>query len=302
MYKVQFRAPWHDYTGRCIYMITLRKAELVEDFGRLAGSHLVPRGERGRSYISASRVGQAIKQVLMHFSEMVEPKAQVLHYALMPDHFHFIIYIKEQIEYGLGAVIARFKVAVNQEARLQQVFAKSFNDQILKPDRDLDKIFKYLENNPYRLAVRKVFPEYFQKVLNMDVAGMKMAVYGNLQLLQNPFKDRVVVHRCENEAEREAHRQRWLCNAANGGVLVSPFISPAERSIRKEAEAIGGRTILIRRETFGERFKPAGRDFDLCTQGRLLIIAPWQQYGLKGTVTRQQALALNEIAERVAQG
>ena len=152
------------------------------------------------------------------------------------------------------------------------------------------------------MAVRKVFPEYFRKVLNMQVAGMKMAVYGNLQLLQNPFKEQVVVHRCENEAERAAHRQRWLCNAANGGVLVPPFISPAERAIREEAEAMGGRIILIRRESFGERFKPAGHDFDLCTQGRLLIIAPWQEYGLKGTVTRQQALALNRIAAQVAQG
>lgn len=302
MYKVMFRAPWHDYTGRCIYMITLRKAEMVEDFGRLAGSHLTPRGQRGRSYIYASPIGQAIKQVLMHFSEMVEPKAQLLHYALMPDHFHFIIYIKDQIEYGLGAVIARFKVAVNQEAGLPQVFTKSFNDQILKPDRNLDQIFKYLEDNPYRLAVRKAFPEYFRKVLNMQVAGMKMAVYGNLQLLQNPFKDQVVVHRRESEAERADHRRRWLCNAANGGVLVSPFISPAERAIREEAEAIGGRFILIRREAFGERFKPAGHDFDLCTQGRLLIIAPWQEYGLKGPVTRQQALAMNQIAALVAQG
>ncbi len=26
------RAPWHDYTGRCIYMVTINKNPLTKDF------------------------------------------------------------------------------------------------------------------------------------------------------------------------------------------------------------------------------------------------------------------------------
>ncbi len=65
----------------------------------------------------------------------------------------------------------------------------------------------------------------------------------------------------------------WLSDAAKGTVLVSPFISKSEKAIRVEAEDIGANIILITHEAFGERFKPAAHDFNLCSQGRLLIIS-----------------------------
>ena len=52
-------------------------------------------------------------------------------------------------------------------------------------------------------------------------------------LLDNPFKEQVVVHRADSPEVRESNRRRWLYTAANGGVLVSPFISPDERGIRE---------------------------------------------------------------------
>lgn len=47
------RAPWHDYTSRCIYMITLNKSPFVEDFGMFAGDYRIPVGQYGSSFVSA---------------------------------------------------------------------------------------------------------------------------------------------------------------------------------------------------------------------------------------------------------
>ncbi len=33
--------------------------------------------------------------------------------------------------------------------------------------------------------------------------------------------------------------------------------------------------IKLTAKGFGERFKPQGRDFDLCAEGRLLLLSPW---------------------------
>ena len=94
-------------------------------------------------------------------------------------------------------------------------------------------MYDYIRLNPYRLAVRRAYPEYFSRVNSLVVGGRELQAYGNMLLLDNPFKEQVVVHRADSPEVRESNRRRWLYTAANGGVLVSPFISPDERGIRE---------------------------------------------------------------------
>lgn len=99
-------------------------------------------------------------------------------------------------------------------------------------------------------------------------------LYGNIHLLNNPFKEQVIVHRADTPEQFERNKEKWLYTAVNGGILVSPFISKREKEIRREAEELGGRFILITNRPLGEREKPVGKDFELCAEGRMLIIAP----------------------------
>ena len=110
----------------------------------------------------------------------------------------------------------------------------------------------------------------------------------------------VVVHRRDTPQQRASNRARWIYIAANGGVLVSPFISEAEKAIRNEAIENGGRIILLSKISFGERYKPSGAEFDLCAEGRLLILTPWQGQQLSRNITREQALFLNELSQKIA--
>lgn len=293
----QLRATWHDYNSHCIYMITLNKSRLCGHFGTLAGSLSVPSGQMGAPYVKPSAIGIAIKEALRRMGE-IEPAAKIIQYVLMPDHIHFLLFVQEPTPNPLGKTIARFKVLANKLAAVEQVFAEGFNDQILKVNRSLDILYGYLRDNPRRLAVRRVVPNYFRRIDNLTIGGMKVQAYGNLQLLDNPFKEQVIVHRADDARRREHNRQSWLYNAANGGVLVSPFISPAEKSIRREAESYGSRFILITSEVFGERYKPAGHDFELCESGRLLIIAAQPRIP-EAIISRETCLTLNALAERI---
>ena len=225
------RAPWHDYTGRCIYMVTLNKAPLVPNFGSLVGDYRIPHGHKGSPCIVASAVGAAIKEGLRKFPQ-IEPKIRVLQYAIMPDHLHLLLFVQEKTEEILGRYIAVFKVEVNNAAGLKGIFTRGFNDQILKTDRSLDTLYHYLRDNPRRLAVRRAHPEFFRRVNALKIGNRCYQAYGNIQLLDCPFKQQVVVHRADTPSVRERHRAEWLYTAANGGVLVSPFISPAGRRRR----------------------------------------------------------------------
>lgn len=175
---------------------------------------------------------------------------------------------------------------------------KSIADLWLKTSRSLDTIYRYLRSNPYRLAVRRAYPDFFRRVSGINIDGKRYQTYGNRFLLRNPFKEQVVVHRRDSEQTRTGNREQWLYAAANGGVLVSPFISQAEKAIRKEAEDAGGRIILITNQPFSDRFKPAGHDFSLCVAGRLLIVAPLQPLG--SSLSRAACLAMNQLAETIA--
>lgn len=289
------RAPWHDYTQRCIYMITLNKNPLMENFGILQGDYRIPTGQKGAAFISSTALGKAIKSTLRRFNS-TEPNVRVLQYALMPDHLHILLFVEYPTEDTLGKIIARFKIEVNKASGITGVFAKGFNDQILKSSRSLAVLYRYLRENARRLAVRRARPEFFRRVNALEIGGKTFQAYGNFQLLDCPFKEQVIVHRADSPETRQKNREQWLYTAANGGVLVSPFISPAEKEIRKEAEEAGGRFILIISEPMGERYKPAGRDFELCEAGRLLIISA----NLPGEISRKTCMAMNSLSEGFA--
>ncbi|MBP3288523.1 MAG: hypothetical protein J6L79_04740 [Muribaculaceae bacterium] len=285
------RAPWHDYTQRCIYMITLNKNPLMENFGILQGDYRIPTGQKGAAFISSTALGKAIKNTLRRFNS-TEPNVRVLQYALMPDHLHILLFVEYPTEDTLGKIIARFKIEVNKAAGITGVFAKGFNDQILKSSRSLAVLYRYLRENARRLAVRRARPEFFRRVNALEIGGKAFQAYGNFLLLDCPFKEQVIVHRADSSETRQKNREQWLYTAANGGVLVSPFISPAEKEIRKEA---GGRFILIISEPMGERYKPAGRDFELCEAGRLLIVSA----NLPGDLSRQTCITMNGLAQNI---
>lgn len=290
--KGNYRAAWHDYQGRGIYHLTLRQREGGEAFGRLEGG---PENAR----VVASEVGVAIKRALRELPE-IHPALHLFQYALMPDHLHLLLSVESPLDEILGRKIAALKVRINNYAEREQIFAKGFNDQILTPARSLDAVYRYLRENPRKLAVRRQHPEYFRRVNRISIGEMEFAAYGNMYLLDNPFKEQVIVHRRDSAEERERAEGRWLHTVANGGVMVSPFISPAEKAIRRKAEELEGKIILIQNEGFGERGKPGAHDFEQCEQGRLLILTPLEA-DFPRELSRACCLRMNEAARRLAE-
>lgn len=293
--KGNLRAKWHDYKGKGLYHITLLKSDSVPPFATLAGDCAIPVGQPGSCHVIASPLGKIIKEALRELPNM-HPALKLYQYALMPDHLHVLLRVEYDMDEILGRKIGLFKDMVNKKAGTTGVFEAGFNDQILNSERNLDAVFRYLRANPYRLAVRKAMPEYFTRRNRMMVGGVECQIYGNAHLLDNPFKEQVIVHRADSDEEFAGNKERWLYNAANGGVLVSPFISKREREVRAEADTLGGRFILLTNEPMREREKPSGHDFDLCSEGRLLIIAPIESMPF----SRAACLKMNALAAAIA--
>lgn len=284
------RAPWHDYKSRGMYMITMSKDDGVPLFGVLDADLNNPR-------IALHTTGKAVRDAVWHISDL-NPAIKLMQYVVMPDHVHALIHVHTALDEHLGATIARLKVTINQKAGMTHIFKEGFNDQIIDARRNLNVIFRYIKTNPQRLAVRRQHPDFFTRCNDYVINNEPYSLYGNMQLLDNPFKEQVVVHRADSLPSRISNEQRWLYAAANGGVLVSPFISRDEMSIRDKARALNARMIIITNEPMGERYKPSGVYFEMCEAGRLLIIAPKYYTDLK--LTRAACLKMNTLAAHIS--
>lgn len=267
------RAWWHDYYSRSIYLITINKKPNSPVFGQLAGDWRIPVGYPNSPYIMYSDLGKNILRTIKQIPTII-PNTDLMQYIIMPDHIHFLIFVKGKTPYHLGKYISAFKNNLRLKVGYS-VFQTGFNDKILSVTRKLDDIYRYMRENPYRLAIKRANPENFRRCDKIKIQGQLYTGYGNLFLLKNPFRDAVIIHRKYTEKEREALRERWLHNSYAGGVLVSPFIAQSEKDIREEAEKFGGRIILIVDKPLPPApYKPAYRDFYRCANGELLILAP----------------------------
>lgn len=136
-----------------------------------------------------------------------------------------------------------------------------------------------------------------------ELASLTFAAIGNQWLLDRPVKMQV---RCHNNTSPdnlrliESQKRYFLDRGCKGGVVVSPCISAGEKEIARAALDAGIPLIVILENGFPPLYKPPGKYFEACAKGLLLMLAPWPYHMEKRTITRQQCLALNEMAKAIS--
>lgn len=301
MSKQDKRAFWHDYKSKGRYMVTLLKSASEPPFCTIDCELQIQEWERGNFSTIWSETGKIIAGCLYNINQL-HPTLCVEQYVIMPDHVHFILKVGEALDDVLGNYIARLKSKINSIAGRAGVFESGFNDQIVSYKRNLNDLFQYIKSNPYRYAVRKLHPEFFQKQRNIYIDRQEMQAYGNLFLLRNPFKTALIVHRSDNEEIFNRKKEECIYTATNGGVVVSAFISPKEKEIRREIESVGGKIILIHDRYFGVKEKPERHNFNLCCEGKLLLLCPLNYRDLPNNEhpSRAQCLEMNSHAQALS--
>lgn len=319
-HSMKRRSPWHDYHRKGVYMLTLVVDGRTPLLGELRGDVDSPR-------VECSELGNTILNEEIPKINKFYPQVTVRKTCIMPDHIHMIVKVKEDMPPGkhLGMVVAGFKGGCSKAAmhlgitvpcasaqgnnqggrpgnggRVVPLFEKGYNDKILLHDGQLNNWKRYLDDNPRRLLLKRLNPQFFTVIHNMEIAGRRCQVVGNLFLLDIPDKVAVIVHRRYSEEENTRLREEWLACGERGGVLVSAAIAPREKEVIREAMNRGFRIILLRENGFPQLYKPSGESFDACSQGVLLQISPWEHHMEKKTITRTQCLELNALAENIA--
>ncbi len=282
----------HDYTRVGFYMITILTAGRRRLFGECADNG-----------VRLSSAGEVIKRRWQEIPAH-RPAIETNTLVVMPDHLHGIVYVKEPLSKPVGQTIRGFKSGVTSELRRQfmdpglEVWEEGYHDRVIMNSETLRSERHYIYDNPRRYCVRKSNPELFVRVNCLEhprlPGGMDWAGFGNLFLLDKPEMAPVQVSRRVFASELAARKAEALEQAWRGAVMVSPFISPGEKEIAHAVMAREyGSLILIRPEGFPPLYKPSGLYFDLCAQGRLLVLSPFVNTGRKEELTRERCLQMN---------
>lgn len=304
------RCPGHDYRSRCIYHIVLNKADRFPDFSEVVG---IPDDHRWPPKTELSDVGKIIFEAISNIKSNF-PHTSILRRYIMPDHVHFAIFIKEKTDIHLGHIIKKLKCecssrfeAMGHEPEIE-FFIPGYHDTFLTGKDQLKKMLAYISDNPRRHLVRKSNPSWFQQFIISSPDGQsRYEAYGNWDLLSEFQRVPVKVSRKYSPSELIARKRLWHKTILNDGVLVSPFINPNEKKVRDWAIENGGSLIYLTYKPFPEKFKPQGKMFDLCAEGRLLIIfiPPDEKEAAyireNGCPSYSHCQRMNSIAEEIAE-
>lgn len=303
------RNEYHDYTSRSIYMITL----VVEGRRPLLGSLCDKDENHNIPWINPSPLGKEVKQCWNNISKHY-PQVKPIRLQLMPDHMHGILFVTEKMPYHLGRIINGFKIGCNKAIRelsptlssitqtspATHLWEEGYHDRILIGKNQLKRMSDYLIDNPRRRLLKHNNPDLFRINKNITVANQEMSAMGNIFLLDHSF---IVPVKCSRKLvgkELDKETKRLISLAQQGAILVSPCISDGEKHIFRIAHEMGYSTIVILSHCLKPLWKPGGKLFDSCAQGKLLLISPWQQHNEPKTLTRDICNQLNDIAACIA--
>lgn len=176
------------------------------------------------------------------------------------------------------------------------LFAKGYNDLILRSYDELPAWQNYLHDNPRRLLMKRARPEWLRPFFNLRIGTHSYSGIGNRSLLTAPQRIAVRISRRLNDSEIATEIARYLESARQGAVLVSPAISPGEKRVMRAAFDASLPTIVIMENGFTPLSKPYGEQFDACARGQLLMLAPWEHHNEKKKITAEQCRQLNLMA------
>lgn len=101
--KWQWQEPGTTWKGAGLYHITLT----IPSRQSLLGSLIIPDNDPSKAIVKRTALGNALVDCLLSIASY-HPEVQVLHFCLMPDHLHAVLYVRRTMPKGIRMVVRGF--------------------------------------------------------------------------------------------------------------------------------------------------------------------------------------------------
>ena len=229
----QWQQPDTVWKGAGLYHVTM----VVPSRQPLFGELIIPDNDPMQAFVKRTNLGNAVVDRLLRIPEFYS-EVQVLHFCLMPNHLHAILYVRRAMKKGISSVITGFWRAARTLGRAYSFALSSLADSsvyytnpallrtqigndafyalspvftdkpFLRPMsqyRQLPTAIRYLDMNPARLATKRLKPGFFCVQHNVEINGRTYDAVGNIGVLMEQFRKPVHV------------RSMWVKDAAEHG-------------------------------------------------------------------------------------
>ena len=170
----------------------------------------------------------------------------------------------------------------------------------------LQAMMHYVRMNPQRLATKRLMPGFFRVQQGIVIGERSFDGVGNVALLHAEHYDVVHVRSVWVKAAEHgdsqtlrSYKNGCVLAARKGTVMVSPFISADEKQVMQVLLREQLPFIVLADNGFRDYYKPSDALFDACAAGRVLILSPWPYNVEKRKISREECVALNEMAEEI---
>ena len=134
-----------DYATPTVYFITICTHEMVCLFGQ-------PDALNELGYVAKD----CLEQIPVHY-----PCVALEKYVVMPNHVHMLILLTGEHCPVLSRIIGSYKSSVTKQIHqlnpAVEVWQRSFHDHIVRNQKSLERIWKYIDENPYHWNDDKFF-------------------------------------------------------------------------------------------------------------------------------------------------
>ena len=260
----------------------------------------------GAPHIELSPLGIKVKESLERMPQ-VEPKIELVCYSIMPNHIHFIIAVRGELNRPIGTIIRSFMGATSRslhmlkaEGKIQwnsaaaSIARKASTEKpslwqpgycigICHTEQKLHTRIGYVIENPFFGILENERHDFMKRTMMLTIKGRRYSGYGNMLLLKEPDRLQVFCHRNHPVTHDPYHltqdfreeKQAILNAAADGVVIVTPGISPGEADIMWSVLQNGGNVINIQQEEIpiSDKWHPEKERRIYCSQGLMLVLS-----------------------------
>ena len=145
------RLPNFEYNTSGVYFITIctekRKLLLWDNVGATSGR---------QQDVRLSQYGEFVERVILEIPKHYKFVA-LDHYVVMPNHIHLLLRIitencgQSAVAPTVSKIIQQMKGIVTKQLG-RNIWQKSFHDHVIRNEKDCQKIWEYIENNPAKWA------------------------------------------------------------------------------------------------------------------------------------------------------
>ena len=362
--KWQWQEPGRAWKGVGLYHITLT----IPNRQPLLGTLDIPGGDPTMTAVRRTPLGNALVDCLLDIPNH-HPEVQVLHFCLMPDHLHAVLYVRRTMPTGIKGMVRGFWQGVKKLGRASliapndirgncqegqencnrqegienrnhqegtqglqeatsklEAFAEGLKGQMsdeayynlhpvftempfIRPmgrRTQLPNTIRYIDMNPQRLATKRLKPGFFRVQQGIVIGERSYDGVGNTTLLMAgqfmPVHVRSIWVKAAEHGNSQTlrnYKNGCVLAARKGTVMVSPFISTDEKQVMQVLLQERLPFIVLADNGFREYYKPSDALFDACAAGRVLILSPWPYNVEKRKISREECVALNEMAEEI---